>query len=405
MADRPLIAIFCSSFPPEGGGASNRIYNLAVLLRDAGYRVQVVSAMPNYPTGKIFPSYKGKLKLEEIVDGISVRRVWISPSNSASAMARSLSMASFILSLRVLAFGYVRKAKPALVIVSSPPLPMAAAAIRFFKKKGSKVLLNVSDIWPLSAHALGALKPSLLYRRLEKMATEMYCDADAITTQSGETLTHIEALLPNLPKALVYRNLPRNLGDTNSHYHRIPGQAIRIIYPGVLGHAQGLLSLCRTIDFGSLGACLEIYGAGAERESIQSFVAANPHCGISLFDPVSPEVLSEKLADATAVLVPLIAPINGALPSKLFTAMYAGKPVLYSGGGEGEQIVLEHDLGFVAAPGDCDKIAENIRRLVAMDDEALQEWSKRILATATQHFDKEIQDQQLLGFLSKIIAG
>lgn len=404
MADRPLIAIFCSSFPPEGGGASNRIYNLAVLLRDAGYRVQVVSAMPNYPTGKIFPSYKGKLKLEEMVDGISVRRVWISPSNSASAMARSLSMASFMFSLRVLAFGHILNAKPALVIVSSPPLPTAALAIRFFKRNGHKVLLNVSDIWPLSAHALGALKPSLLYRRLEKMATRMYQSADAITTQSSETLAHIEALLPAKPTAMVYRNLPRHLGSKNTHYHRISGQAIRIIYPGVLGHAQGLLSLCRTIDFSSLGACLEIYGAGAERESIQSFAAANPHWGISLFDPVSPEVLSEKLADATAVLVPLIAPINGALPSKLFTAMYAGKPVLYSGGGEGEQIVLEHELGFVAAPDDCNKIAENIRSLSTLDEAKLQAWSERILATASQHFNKENQDRKLLDFLSKIMA-
>ncbi|MBS1629194.1 MAG: glycosyltransferase family 4 protein [Bacteroidetes bacterium] len=404
MANKPLIAIFCSSFPPEGGGASNRIYNLAVLLRDSGYRVQVVAAMPNYPTGKIFPSYKGKIILDETVGDILVRRVWISPSNSASALARGWSMASFILSLRTLAFGHILKAKPALVIVSSPPLPMAAAAIHFFKKRRSKVLLNVSDIWPLSAHALGALKPSLLYRHLEKMATGMYRSADAITTQSSETLEHIKALLPSLPEAMVYRNLPRQSVHVEAQINHVTGRVKRIIYPGVLGHAQGLLSLCQAIDFGSLGICLEIYGAGAERESIQSFAAANPHRGIFLLDPVSPEVLSEKLSVATAVLVPLIAPINGALPSKLFTAMYAGRPVLYSGGGEGEQLVLEHGLGFVAAPGDYNTISGNIRNLVAMDDEALGAWRKRILAIASLHFNKEIQDQQLLSLLSNIMA-
>src|SRR4051812_4792442 len=116
MDSGPLIAIFCNSFPPEGGGASVRIYNLALLLRNAGYRVQVIAGVPNYPTGKIFPNYHGKLAVDEEVDGIKVRRVWLSPSNTASALARGWSMASFVLSLKLLAFRRVRKMKPDLVI-------------------------------------------------------------------------------------------------------------------------------------------------------------------------------------------------------------------------------------------------------------------------------------------------
>src|ERR1044072_3209282 len=127
MDSGPLIAIFCNSFPPEGGGASARIYNLATLLRNNGYRVQVVSAMPNYPTGKIFAPYRGRLVVDEEIDGIKVKRVLLYPSNTASALSRGWILASFVLSIRTLALRHVRKMKPALVIVSSPPLPMAAA--------------------------------------------------------------------------------------------------------------------------------------------------------------------------------------------------------------------------------------------------------------------------------------
>lgn len=208
MESGRLVAIFCNSFPPEGGGAANRIYNLTCLLRDAGYRVQVVCAMPNYPTGKIFPAYRRKLVVDEIVDGIDVRRVWLSPSNSDSVFARGWSMTSFVLSLKLFAFKRVGKMQPALVIVSSPPLPMAAAAVRFFRKRDCNVLLNVSDIWPLSANALGAMNKKGLYAQLEAAATRMYEGAAAITAQSDEILEHIRQHCSVMPPAFLYRNLP-----------------------------------------------------------------------------------------------------------------------------------------------------------------------------------------------------
>lgn len=403
MASRPLIAIFCSSFPPEGGGASNRIYNLAVLLRDAGYRVQVVAAMPNYPKGKIFTSYRGRLAVDEAVDGIAVRRVWLLPSNSASASARAWSMASFALSLRLLAFGHVRRKKPALVVVSSPPLPTAAAATHYYKKRGFRVLLNVSDIWPLSAQALGALEQSILYRRLERMAARMYRLADAITAQSSETLEHIGAIRPALPPAMVYRNLP-SAGTYAQPVEMPPSEApARIIYPGVLGHAQGLLALCKTIDFGALGAMLEIYGEGPELAAIRALTIEQPSRGIFVNAPVSLQELNAKLAVASAVLVPLVSPISGALPSKLFTAMHAGVPVLYSGGGEGARIVDQYELGWTAAPGDFEGIANNIRALLALPDEAMRAWRVRIRAAADAHFSKENQDAEFLRFIAGIM--
>lgn len=403
MKSGALIAICCNTFPPEGGGAANRIYNLAILLQAAGYRVQVISAMPNYPTGKIFRNYRGKLFVDEVVDGINVRRVWLLPSNAASAWSRGWSMASFVLSLKLFAFGHVRKMGPALVIVSSPPLPMASAAVRYFKRNRCKVLLNVSDIWPLSANALGALNRSRLYHRLEAMAGKMYQSADAITAQSNETLAHIRERCAAMPPAMLYRNLPRP-GESGYSVGAPNISKAQIIYPGMLGHAQGLLALCRTIDFTSLNAALHIYGQGPELEAIRSFIAANPDRGIYLHRPVSADTLTDLLSEAHAVLVPLVAPIEGALPSKLFTAMQAGVPVLYSGGGEGAQIVSEYNLGWTAAPGDYTTIQKQIASVAAMNTDELSTWRIRIHDVARKHFSKEVQDQQLLSFIGTITA-
>lgn len=400
MERKPLIAIFCNSFPPEVGGAPGRIYNLAVLLRDAGYRVQVVSALPNYPTGKVFPGYRGRMVVDEVVDGIDVRRVWLSPSNSASALSRGWSMLSFVLSLKLFAFRQVRQLSPALVIVSSPPLPMASAAVRYFQKHRFKVLLNVSDIWPLSANALGVLTKSKLYARLERTAQRMYGAASGISAQSSETLEHIKAHCTAMPPHILYRNLPATL-----HYQpdALPTNALRIIYPGVLGHAQGLLALCKAVDFKSLGAELHLYGAGPECDAVHSFVAEHPSRGIFLHRPLCAERLGIVFSQAHAILIPLVAPIEGALPSKLFTAIHAGLPVLFSGGGEGAVIVEGYKLGWTAAPGDYVAIAQQIQQLKAMSVEAQKQWRQHIREAAAMYFSKESQDMQFLNFVSDLI--
>jgi glycosyltransferase involved in cell wall biosynthesis len=401
MGTGPLVAIFCNSFPPEGGGASGRIYNLAVLLQNAGYRVHVVCAMPNYPRGKIFDSYRGKLVVNELVDGIAVRRVWLYPSNVASASVRGVSMMSFVFSLKLFAFGHIRQLQPALVIVSSPPLLMASACMTYFRKHRFKVLLNVSDIWPLSATALGAITQSTLYRKLVKRERQMYESATAITAQSNETLEHIAHHSKGVSPVMLYRNLPDYISPNSAR--QLNADKLRIIYPGLLGHAQGLLELCKAIDFGALRAELHIYGEGAELEALISYSNTHPERGIYLHKPVKAAELAAILATFNTVLVPLITPIKGALPSKLFTAALAGIPVLYSGGGEGEHLVASHKLGFAAAPGDYAAIATQIRALASMPIQEQLDWRADIATTAKTIFSKDKQDAAFLEFVAGLI--
>jgi glycosyltransferase involved in cell wall biosynthesis len=397
--ERPLIAIFCNSFPPESGGASARIYNLAVLLRDAGYRVQVICALPNYPTGRIFPGYRGKRICDGEVDGIPVKRVWMLPSNSASAIKRGASIMSFVLSLRLQAYREVRRARPALVIVSSPPLPMAADAVRYFSGHGVKVLLNVSDIWPLSASALGALQDSPLYRILQQRERAMYSHADAFTAQSEETLRHLGLREPSAKPAMLYRNLPAvAAGEAQAEAAR-PN---RIIYPGMLGHAQGVLAICQAIDFAALNVSLDIYGEGAELPAIEAWIAKNKGCPVRLHKPISPAELTRILPGFHAMLVPLIAPIEGALPSKLFTAVQEGLPVLFSGGGEGAALVNAHSLGWVARPGDYTMLSKNISDLSQLSAGAYAAMRRHIALVGRTIFNKSVQDAQLLRFISEL---
>ncbi|HEX9828289.1 MAG TPA: glycosyltransferase WbuB, partial [Flavobacteriaceae bacterium] len=56
------ILIITSYFPPEIGAASHRIFQLAEGLQKHDFKVEIITPLPNYPTGKVFEGYKGKFK-------------------------------------------------------------------------------------------------------------------------------------------------------------------------------------------------------------------------------------------------------------------------------------------------------------------------------------------------------
>jgi hypothetical protein len=170
------------------------MYHLAQMLQGRGYEVSVLTSMPNYPTGRIFPQYKRKLMQQEVWEHMAIYRFWLFPSNSANKYQRFFSSVSQMLPLLIGGLPILRTIRPHLVIVSSPPLLFAHTGIVLAKILGTKVILNVSDLWPLSARDLGAIRGGLLYRLMQWIEKRMYARADAFTGQSEEILAHIQQL-------------------------------------------------------------------------------------------------------------------------------------------------------------------------------------------------------------------
>ena len=82
------ILILTQYYPPEIGAPQNRLHELAIRLQDRGVKVEVLTALPNYPKMEVFDNYKnGKLRFERI-DNIPVYRSWIYISKSKGILAR-----------------------------------------------------------------------------------------------------------------------------------------------------------------------------------------------------------------------------------------------------------------------------------------------------------------------------
>lgn len=398
MTHQKNITLLCSSFPPETGAAPSRMYHLAKMLLQQGYCVTVITAMPNYPTGKIFPQYKKKFIVEENIEGIRVLRIWLIPTNSSSKIKRAISLLSYSFSLLFLASKKLLKSKPNFVIISSPPFVTGYFGTQIAKRTGAKTILNVSDLWPQSAQDLGFIKDGFLLNYLQQKEQKMYARADAFSVQSLSIAKHIQAL-GNHQSLFVYRNLQPAISQATQP--RLSGKR-KIVYAGLLGIAQGVYDIIRSVNFAELGTELHLYGQGFELEKIRTFLLQKPNNGVFYHGSIPASDVPQMLTQFHAMLVPLSATIEGAVPSKIFNAFANGLPILFCGSGEAAQIILDTQTGFVSDVQDFDGLKSNIEKFILLPEEAYTKLRNNCLSCSTNEYSKENQDKRFIEFLNKL---
>lgn len=388
-------------YSPELGAAPSRITNMAEGLRQAGYEVEVLTCLPNYPKGRIFEGYRRCFSRHETLNGVRVHRYWTYATVTKKPLLRMLSMFSFSFTLWAFALKRKRIKSYDRVIVQSPPILVACSAIMLFRKLyRRKVVLNVSDLWPQSAVELGAVREGSLYHRvLAWMERFIYRHADAFQCQSREIKTHVQGFWPQKP-AFLYRNLQHAVPVARNRAKR-RAKPFRIVYAGLLGVAQDVLAIVEQIDFKRLGAELHLFGGGNQAERISRFVGSHD-TGVTYHGYLAKEKMVEELQRYDASIVPLMVQIKGAVPSKIFDLLPVGVPILLCGGGEAAEIVRTYGLGYVSAPGDYDALRENIRRIAGLTDEAYGRLRDNLLKASEEDFSFQVQMQRYAEYLHSL---
>jgi len=386
------ILIISNYYPPEKGAAANRIEQLALKLHQNNYRVSVVCPLGNYPKGELFPEYKGKFSVTENRDNITVNRLWIYPSVSKNIFVRIVSVLSF--SLCLLGYLLFRKT-PKKVVVQSPPLLLSFLSVLVLSLKNKKIILNISDLWPLAAIELKAVKAGSFSHKVSLfMERFIYKKATVIIGQSEEIIAHVKTIFPE-KKAFLYRNFPDHKSDAFT-LKTIENEPIKLFFAGLLGIAQGVSELCRQIDLKDLNIELHLFGDGAEKAAIQSLIADGKNSKIVYHGMMDRKALHETLQTFDIALVPLKTRIYGSVPSKIFEYAALGFPVLYFGGGEGENIVEENQLGWVASVGNFEALNEKLVAIAQLNKADLALMKTRVFNKAQLAFDLDNQLKDLI---------
>ncbi|WP_417238543.1 glycosyltransferase family 4 protein [Bizionia sp.] len=372
------ILIITSYFPPETGAASNRIFHLATGLENQNFKVSVITPLPNYPKGRVFDDYRGKFKQTSTEKNVTIHRLWLYASNSKNKLLRLFTMISYSISL---IWFFIWNKIPETVIVQSPPLLVAFTCMLCLQRKKRKLVLNVSDLWPIAGLELGAFKKNFSYKMLEKIERFNYKKADLVLGQSQEILVHVKSLFPE-KATFLYRNYP-DFELPELKEPSISGDKITIVYAGLLGIAQGIYKLCESLDYSNIE--FHIYGGGAEKEKIVQFISENPDLPIVYHGEVTRSELHNALLCYDITIIPLLNRIYGSVPSKIFEYAKLGLPMLYFGGGEGEDIIQQHQLGWIAEAGNYSYLNKTIQSL-GKNELSLKNRTK-IQQAALENFD------------------
>jgi len=386
------ILIVSNYYPPEKGAAANRIEQLALKLDQNNYNVSVLCPLPNYPKGLIFPNYKGRFFVKEKLQNINVCRLWIMPSISKNLFVRLLSTLSFSTGL----FFYLLFAKtPKKVIVQSPPLLLSFISVLVLSLKGKKIILNVSDLWPLAAIELGALKPASFSHKVSLFFERyIYKKATLILGQSEEIITHIRQIFPE--KAChLYRNFPDHQLE-NFEIKSTESQKILLFYAGLLGVAQGVLEVCEKMELAQLNFEFHIFGDGAEKAQIEKYIKQHPEKNIVFHGMLERSELLTRLESFDVALVPLKTRIYGSVPSKIFEYSALGIPILYFGGGEGETIVNQNNLGWVAPVEDFNSLNAVLKTISDQGKAAVQLRKASVYEQSSKYFNLDFQIGELI---------
>jgi glycosyltransferase involved in cell wall biosynthesis len=361
-------------YPPEVGAAPARIAALARGLAERGMEVTVHTGFPNYPSGTIAPPYRNRPWRVERQDGVRVLRSLVYPTPNVGVARRLANHAVFAAG----ALATCTAAGPVDVVVAeTPPLFTAGAGVLYAKAKRAALALNVSDLWPESAIELGAIGEGRAAAVAHVLAHRCYRAAGLIAVPTSGIVASLgtrpqaQGKVVQVPPAVDLERFAA-LAPLSAAGPRA-GAPLRVLYAGTLGMAQGLATLLDAARLaGPEVVQVSIAGEGPDGAELRQLIAARRLRHVRLLGAVAPEHVPTLYGEADAGVVPLRdRPVfAGALPTKLFEVMAAGRPAIVAARGEAAELVRASGAGLAVAPEDPHALADAFRLLRAYPSRA-----------------------------------
>jgi glycosyltransferase involved in cell wall biosynthesis len=386
------LRILTHYYPPEVGAPQVRLEALAQGLARAGAEVTVHTGFPHYPDGEIKPPYRNRPLRFERLDGVRVMRSWVYAAPNRGFARRLANHASLATS----ALAAAPAGGPAdVVLVETPPLLLAGAAIAYARAKRARLVLNVADLWPDSAVEMGTLSSPGAIAAAQRLERGAYREAAAIACPTEGIFASLRQRPESSAKAALMRpavdlvRFSRAIAPEKSAAEngRPAAEAaaggggglapLRVLYAGTVGLAHGLgtlLDAAEEVERRAAGAqgggaplAVTIAGDGAEATALRARLAAGGPAGVRMLGAVPTERIPALYAesDVAVVLLRDLPIFEGALPTKLLEAMAAGRPVVLAARGEAARLVEAEGCGLVVPPEDPRALAEALTALAA----------------------------------------
>ena len=403
------ILILTDPYPPQLYSISLMMQQLAVELTSRGNEVTVITPwLKDNGSGKASKVAEG-LSIE---NGVRVVRVKTLPLHKVNFIIRGISQ----LILPYLFWQTIRKyckSKIDVVIVYSPPLPLALLGDKIKKKYGAKFILNIQDIFPQSAIDLHIMTNNMLIKYFESLEERAYRGADKITSH---TITSRDFLIQekNVPSDKIHYipnwievgpYINEGLSRPINFRTRLSIESKFIfLFAGVMGQSQGLdliIKAATTLKH-ITEICFLFLGDGMEKDELVKLSEAK-HLENVIFHPfISQEDYSELLKEVDFGMISLSPKVKTpVIPGKILGYMAASIPIvaIINKESDGHKMIEDAKCGYSII---SDASPEEIGKLFLKcfnDREKLRIMGENGHKYVLSNFTKEICIDNLIGLI------
>ncbi len=405
------ILFLSENFPPETNAAATRVYERAVYWARWGHDVTVITCAPNFPHGKIFPGYENKWRQTENIDGIRVVRVKTYVASNRGIFRRTIDFLSFMATGFLAALG---EKKPDLVTATSPQFFAAVAGWAVGAVRRVPFVFELGDLWPDSIAAVGAMKPNLALRLVEKLELFLYRRSACVCALTGTFKENLVSRgIPEGKIAVVVNGVdlprygPRPRNAALAEAWEIKGRFV-IGYVGTHGMAHALTNVLDAAEKLTQEKNVRFLfaGAGAEREALMGD-AARRGLKNTVFMPAQPKGSMPdvwSLCDVALVHLKDSPVFAGVIPSKIFEAMGMGLPIILSAPkGEASKIVEYDKAGLWVPAEDPEALSRAVRSLFRRP-KARKIFAQKSLEAAPLH-SRERQAKHMIAVYELAVKG
>jgi len=405
------ILFLTENFPPETNAAATRVFERACYWAKWGHDVTILTSAPNFPQGKLHEGYENRWRQVEDMEGLRVVRVKTYIAANQGALRRTVDFLSFMVTAYVA--GLFEK-RPDVIISTSPQFFAAVGGWALGFTRRVPFVFELGDLWPASIVAVGAMRPSLPIRLLEKLELFLYRQSASVVALTQSFKDNLVSRGIDADKIAVvingvdlwrYSPRPKDTGLVDEWSLQ---DKFVVGYVGTHGMAHALMNVLNAAELlqDQPHILILLAGAGAEREMLIEDAGRRNLRNVVFMSPQPKERMPAvwSLCDVALVHLKDSPVFKDVIPSKIFEAMGMGLPLLLAAPeGEGSAIVLGDQAGLHVP-------AENPRSLADAIRELYEYPSKRDTLAAQSHaaaprHSREHQALHMIMVLEQVISG
>ncbi len=389
------ILLLTQYFAPEPAA---KFTELARDLGTRGHQVQVLTSFPCYPHGRTYEGYRQAFSRQEIIDGNLVTRVAQFPDHSRSVFKRALYYFSFALSAATI--GLIQTKRADVIYVYQSALPTGLAAWVISRVKRMPYVLDVVDLWPESVAATGILHNRLLLWLIRAVAKFIYKRADRIHVITKGYRQNLIAMgvapekirvLYHWPSSGCAAPAPRDeqLARQEGFHGRF-----NIFYAGQVGPCQQLQTVLKAAELLKDLPKVQfvIAGSGVDYASLEQQATTLQLENVRFLGRRPPHEIAKMYALSEMLLVHLKPdPMSRvSIPSKTFSYMAAGRPLLMAIEGEAGEMIQRHQCGTTVKPSEPVALADAVRKHYTETPETRQTYGDAARKAYLENYCKEV---------------